>query len=170
MRKTNPGTLTEDDSTLRSPSRQKNIWNDTRQIVSVPSGGGRGILRERVTAHSPVLLSVLVKFTAFVFKTGRGLHYLFCSGSVNKIHSLRKNIMRFSPRGRTQTQAPGKAGVQADGSRTHCHMSQCPRPRSIYRQSRTLSRERPGPRPQRPLLRSSTLQLRPQALQKTFTP
>ena len=49
--------------------------------------------------------------------------------SIKYIHLERKNLMWFSPKGRTETQAPGKVGVQADRSRTHCHVSWCPRPR-----------------------------------------
>ena len=96
---------------------------DTRQTVSVPSGEGRGIPGSRWW-HTPVLLSALVKFTAFTdYLCLRRVCVCVCvyiafSAVVTLIkytHLERKNLMRFS-------------GVQADRSRTHCHVSRCPRP------------------------------------------
>lgn len=56
----------EQDSTLKSTSRQKNIWTDTRHIMNGPSGEGSGTLRGAADGTLSRSLSVLVQFTAFM--------------------------------------------------------------------------------------------------------
>ena len=87
------------------------------------------------------------------------LHCLFCSGNINKIHSLREKKLNA---------VLGRAGRQEQDPLPRVPVPEARR--ASQGRARTLSGERPGPRPQRPLLRSSTLQLRRLALGEMFTP